>query len=313
MSPDRELESEFEQELHEQELHEQELHETEAGNGADREGILGSIGSVLGGLLGEGEATGEMEAELEAEMELEAEGEFELESGEQFFGKIGRLISRAAPVLKQIARVAAPIVGTAIGGPAGTALGGLAANLLSESELEAETELEAEGAMEGEFEMENESLHEVAHEIASHETTMHEALAEMMAEAASHEVHEAQAEAMVGAAVMTVLSPRDRRALGRLLPHLVRGAAVLTRILRRRAITRPMVRTVPTIMRRTVRALKQQAGAGRPITRRSAARAAANQVRRVLANPRAVRAAVACNMRAGRTARRQSRHRAVRG
>src|ERR1700722_13436107 len=120
-SHETELESEFEQEMHEQELHEQELHETEAANGADREGILGSIGSVLGGLLGEGESAGEMEAELEAEFELEGAGEFELESGEQFFGKIGRLISRAAPVLKQIAKVAAPIVGTAIGGPAGTA------------------------------------------------------------------------------------------------------------------------------------------------------------------------------------------------
>ena len=46
-----------------------------------------------------------------------------------------------------------------------------------------------------------------------------------MAEAASHEQNEAQAEAMMGAAVVTVLSPRDRRALRRLLPHLVRGGA----------------------------------------------------------------------------------------
>jgi hypothetical protein len=113
---------------------------------------------------------------------------------------------------------------------------------------------------------------------------------------------------------MTVLSPRDRRALRHLLPHLVSGAAVLTRILRRRRITRPAVRAVPAIMRRTVRSLKRQAAAGRPITRRSAARAAARQVRRVLGSPRALGAAVARNVRVGRACRSpRSRFRAMRG
>src|SRR5205823_12739935 len=119
------------------------------------------------------------------------------------------------------------------------------------------------------------------------ELTNHEALAEMMAEAAAQEQHEAEAEAMVGASVMTVISPADRRALRTILPHLVRGAAILTRILRRRRITRPAVRAVPTIMRRTVQALKRQAASGQPITRGTAARVAANQVQRVLGNPSA--------------------------
>jgi hypothetical protein len=184
---EHELESEFEHELHESEL--------ESG---EHEGILGSIGNVLGGLLGEGEAESEFEhegeGELESELEgeFEGEGEFELESSEQFFGGIGKFLRRAAPVLKQVARAAAPIVGTAIGGPFGTVLGGLASNLLSEHELEAESEFEAEH--ESELEAEHESEHEIAHEIASHELTLHEALAEMMAEAASHEMHEGQAE-----------------------------------------------------------------------------------------------------------------------
>jgi hypothetical protein len=297
---EHELESEFEHELHETE--------------SEHEGLLGSI---VGGLLGEGEATGEHEfeheheheLEHELEGELELEGEFEFEAGEQFFGSIGKFLRRAAPVVKQVARAAAPIVGTAIGGPFGTALGGLASNLLREHEHELEHEheheLEGESELELETETEHESEHEVAHEIAAHEATMHEALAEMMAEAASHEQHEGHAEAMVGASVVTVLSPRDHRALSHLLPHLVKGAAVLTRILRRRRITRPAVRAVPTIMRRTVRALKRQAAAGRPITRRLAARAAAGQVRRVLGNPRALGAAVSRNMRCGRAVRRR--------
>jgi hypothetical protein len=313
----------------------------------------------------------ESELELELEGELEGLGEFEhpelahefehpelahefehgelaheFEHGElaheleadQFFGRIargiGRFVRRAAPILRTIARVAAPVVGTAIGGPFGAILGRVASQALGEEEAalhewehpelahefehpelahefeHGELAHEFEGELSHEFESEfahefehPESAHEVAHEIAQHEITQHEALAEIMAEVASHEQHEAQAEAMIGAAVVTVLSPRDRRALRRLLPHLVRGAAVLTRILRRRRMTRPAVRAVPTIMRRTVSTLKRQAAAGQPITRRAAGRAAAVEVRRVLGSPSACAAAIRQNVRTTRRMR----------
>jgi hypothetical protein len=107
---------------------------------------------------------------------------------------------------------------------------------------------------------------------------------------------------MVGAAVITTLSAIDRRALRRLLPHLIRGMAVLTHILRRRRITRPAVRTVPTIVRRTVRTLKRQATAGVAMTRPAAARAATAQVRQVLGNPSVCAAAISGNLRANRKA-----------
>jgi hypothetical protein len=292
-------------------------------------------------------ATYESELEQELEGEFEGLGEFEQHEGEfewehhegthefeaeleadQFFGRIargiGRFVRRAAPILRSVARIAAPMVGTAIGGPFGAILGRVASQALGEEELAGahewehheqahEFEEELAGAHEWEhhehaheFEEEfehHESAQEIAHEIAHHETTHHEALAEIMAEAAAHEHHEAQAEAMIGAAVVTVLSPRDRRALRRLLPHLVRGAAVLTRILRRRRATRPAVRAVPTIMRRTVSTLKRQAAAGRPITRRAAARAATVEVRRVLGSPSACAAAIQQNVRASRRMR----------
>jgi hypothetical protein len=364
MSNLNEAELELEEELHESELE-------GAGESAEGEGILGAIGSALGGLLGEeeleqhelhelhelhesGEA-GELhelgglhESELhelglhetglhehgelhelgglhESELHelglheagLHEHGELhelhELhegglhEGGEQFFGRIGRgigrFVKRAAPLLKQVARIAAPMVATAIGGPAlGGIVGKLAPSLLGEEEMEQhewESELHETGQHEG--------AHEVAHEIAHHETVMHEALAEMMAEAAAHEHNEAQAEAMVGAAAVSVISPADRRALRRILPHLVRGAAILTRILRRRRITRPAVRAVPTIMRRTVRTLKRAAAAGQPVTRRLAARAAASQVRRVLANPTACAAAISKNVAVNRRMNRPRR------
>jgi hypothetical protein len=263
------------------------------------------------------EGAHEFESEFEQqEMESslhELEGEFE--GGEQFFGRIARgiggFVRRAAPILRQVARVAAPMVGTAIGGPFGAILGRLAGSALGESEFETEFESEYEHAEAHEFEQElesheyehHEAAQEVAHEIAHHEIVQHEALAELMAEAAVHEHHEAEAEAMAGASTMTVISPADRRALRRILPHLVRGSAILTRILRRRRITRPAVRAVPTIMRRTVRELKRQAASGKPITRKAAGIAAATQVRRVLGNPRACAAAIQSNVRAVRKLR----------
>ena len=262
----------------------------------------------------------------------------ELEA-DQFFGRIRRFVRRLP--LKKIASFAAPLVATAIGGPVGGILGRVATQALGEEEAamheweqhegahEFEEELGAQewelgGAHEFEEELgshewehheqahefeHQESAQEVAQEISYHETAHHEALAEIMAEAASHEQNEAQAEAMIGAAVMTVLSPRDRRALQRLMPDLVRGAALLTNILRRRRMTRPAVRAVPTIMRRTVRTLKRRAAAGRPITRRAAGQVAAGQVRRVLGNPSACAAAIRQNvlvtrgMRANRAGR----------
>jgi hypothetical protein len=129
----------------------------------------------------------------------------------------------------------------------------------------------------------------------------------MMADAASRASGEGEAEAMAGAAVVTVLSPRDRRALAALLPDLLRGAAALTRILRRNPRTRSLTRAVPGIFRRSVRSLRRRAASGRPITRRAAARTTAREVRRVLGSPRLVRATLQRNRRATRAIKRRRR------
>jgi hypothetical protein len=311
-----ELELELESEFHEG--------EGEGESSLEGEGWLGAIGNAVGSLMGEGEeeyedeSSFESEDEFEGESSLEGEGwlgaigniagsllgegedEFEGESSfesedeaEQFFGGLKKFLKKVP--WKQIAKIAAPIVGTAIGGPFGTALGGLASKALGEGEFEDEMETEGEGEQ------------EMVHEIAAHPLTHNEAVAEMMAEAASLEAHEGEAEAMVGAATLTVISPSDRRALRRVLRHLVRGSAVLTRILRRRRSTRPLVRAVPSIMRRTVKDLKRQAARGVPITRRHAARAAAKQVRRVLGSPRAAAAAITRNVKVSRAYQRPRR------
>src|SRR6516162_1321914 len=152
----------------------------------------------------------------ESEMELELEGELgglgELEQheteweqhelahefeGDQFFGRIARgigsFVRRAAPILRSVARIAAPMVGTAIGGPFGAILGRIASQALGEEEFgqhelahefehpelahEFESHEHPEMAHEFEFEQHefehHESAHEVAHEIAQHEVTHH--------------------------------------------------------------------------------------------------------------------------------------------
>jgi hypothetical protein len=131
-----------------------------------------------------------------------------------------------------------------------------------------------------------------------------EALAEYMASVAARAHTEAEAEAMIGAAAVTYLTPADRRTLRRVLPHLVRGTAVLTRVLRRRRTTRPVIRAIPTILQRTNRTLIRRARAGRPVNRRVAARVMAAHTQRVLTSPRACATALGRNVRGARLASR---------
>jgi len=179
----------------------------------------------------------------------------------------------------------------------GSAVGNLAQRALREGESEFEAEGEFEMELEGEFEGELEAE-------AVGPMTQQEALAELMAAVASRAQSEAEAEAMIGAATANLMSRADRRALRAMVPHLTRGAAVLTRILRSRRMTRPAVRTVPTIVRRTAATLAQRARAGRPVTRTTAARVMAAQTQRVLGSPRTCAVAIRRNVRAAQAARR---------
>jgi hypothetical protein len=294
-----ELESEFEDEGE----FEDEFEAEEEGEGFD-------LGGIVGGLLGEGEFEDEWEGEEEGEGfdlgglvgGLLGEGEFEDES-EEFFGNIVRFVKKNAPLLKQVARVAAPMVGTALGGPLGGALGNMAAGALGDDESEFEFEDEAEGEYEAELEAEFE-------EEASHPMTEAEALGEMMAAVASGARSDAEAEAMIGAATVTVLSARDRAELRRLLPYLVRASCVLTRLLRQQRRSRPAVRAVPSIVQSTARDLSRRAATGRPVNRRVAARVMSRKTRGVLGSPRVTAAAMRRNVRATSAMRRAGGSRA---
>jgi hypothetical protein len=79
--------------------------------------------------------------------------------------------------------------------------------------------------------------------------------------------------------------PRIANAVQRATPQLTRGVSQLTRALFRNPRTRPMVRAVPTIARRTVSNIVQQAASGQPVTPRGARRQLMRQARQVLMSP----------------------------
>jgi hypothetical protein len=293
---------------------------------------------ILHELQGEFEGVGHLEDELETSLHGESslheyEFEDELES-EQFFKGfkriargIGGFVKKAAPILGQIAKIAVPLVANAVAPGIGGMIASRAVNLLGEEEWEDELAHELGGLHEtGLHEAHLEGiLHEghpesVLHELGGlheghlegilhegHLEHSHELLAEVMAEAAAGAHLEAEAEAVVGAAVVTTLSATDRAALRRLIPHLVRGAAVLTRLLRRRRITRPAVRTVPLIVRQTARTLRRRAASGAPVNRRVAGQVMGSVARKVLGNPRVCAMAIGKNVKANMRSKRGGR------
>ncbi|WUJ70478.1 hypothetical protein OG809_35945 [Kribbella soli] len=203
-------------------------------------GLLGPIAKIAGGLLGGGGGGGDGEYEDEGEEELEAE-----EEAEEFFKRLKGVFRKAAPFLKTLAKTAGPLVATAIGGPAA---GAVARAVTSQLEGEYEEEFEAE------FE-----------EMAAAPLAPSQAFAEYLAAQAAATESESEAEALGGAAAYSAIDPQDRRDLERLLPHLLRGAATITRMLHGNRSTRPAVRMVPGIADGAARTIARRIAAGEPV------------------------------------------------
>ncbi len=261
---------------------------------------------MLGGETMQRELESEFESEFEDEFENEYESEYE---GEEFFGnmlgegeeeyesdyeseafinpkKLRGLIQKLRPILKKIALPAARAVGTAIGGPAvGNTIGAIAGQMTQEGEYEYEFESEYE--LTSEFESEYED--EVA--------PQPDALAEALAAIASQVQSEAEAEAYTGAIVIKIIPSKDA-SIRQIYPKLVKGAATLTRTLRKYSSTRPLVKTVPTIFARAGKTLARQAAQGKPVTTKTAARIVAGETRKVLGNPMTTAKAVVRSSRA---------------
>ena len=156
-----------------------------------------------------------------------------------------------------------------------------------EFEEEWEATGEYEGAYEGEYEWEAEAnpLRRV----------YPDALMEHMGHMATEAESEAEAEAFIGALVPLAAQvlPRVAPHIMRAAPRLIRGISRITRTLRRNPATRPLVRAIPSIIRRTVGSVARQTRQGRPVTPQAVVRALGQQTRRVLTSPAACRHAVA--------------------
>jgi hypothetical protein len=74
--------------------------------------------------------------------------------------------------------------------------------------------------------------------------------------------------------------------MSRVVPHLTRGVSQVARTLFRSPATRPLLRAVPNIAKRTTADVARLAARGRPITPRTALRLLARQTARTLSSPR---------------------------
>jgi hypothetical protein len=219
--------------------------------------------------------------ELGAAHEFEYEGEFE---SEQFFGALANLARRGAGWLatpgspqRRFALAAArqalnrglPALGRWAAGPSGATAGTIGADLLGTLLPQQEHELE------GEF------------EVNPMRKIYPDAMMEHLGHAAAETHSEAEAEALAGAMIplATRIVPRAAPALMRATPGLVCGISGVVNGLRRSPSTRPLVRVVPAIVRRTALSVAQQAARGAPVTPETAVRALARQTLRVLGSP----------------------------
>jgi hypothetical protein len=215
---------------------------------------LESLGEALPELEGGyHEALGESAAAIHEHHEGEAEAE-------QFFGGLARVAARAvrSPAFRRLA-----------GRAARSALSGLG-SLLGESEYESESELE--------FEDELSPIRRV------YADAMMEHLGSAAAEAESELAARRHVRAMVPLAAR--VAPRAAPVIRRAATGLVRGTTGVLQTLRRSPATRPLVRTIPTILRGTAVNLARQVAAGRRVTAQGAVRQLARQTARVLGNPR---------------------------
>jgi hypothetical protein len=89
----------------------------------------------------------------------------------------------------------------------------------------------------------------------------------------------------VAAKALPRVLPRVMSAVNRVAPQLTRGVTRIAGRLFRNPQTRALLRTVPTIARRTVGTLARQAARGAPVTPRFAVRTLARQAAGVLSSP----------------------------
>ena len=234
---------------------------------------------------GSGEFGFESETFGQGGYEADGLGEFEYGQGEfegdEFLGKIWRAAKKVgkvvAPLAKQFAPQIGSVIGGAVGGPAGAAIGGKLGGFVQQ--LEAEDEGESEAEMNAQIEV----------------PATEDQLAEAVALAASKgRPVDAQS---LGSQVTIFVGQRAPLPVKAVLPVLSQASGNVARMLvqRRDPRARALVRTLPTIQRRTIATLIRKARSGKPVTPKIAARVMAKHAQRTLSSPQAITRALANN------------------
>jgi len=171
------------------------------------------------------------------------------------------------------------------------AIGNVVGSLLGEGG--GEDEFEDESAFEAEAEDEISPLRKI------YPDAMMEHLGEMAFEAESEDEAAEHFLPLIGMAASKLLPvvaravapmakkalPKIARAVSKATPQLTKSIGHVAKSLHRNPQTRGLLRTVPTIARRTVASIAKQAAHGRPITPQTAIRTLAQQTSRVLSHP----------------------------
>lgn len=226
-----------------------------------------------------------LEYELETGIDQEAECEFASEyENEEFFPLLAPLLMKAAPI-------AIRAIGSLIGGA-------------RRRQREFEFEYEGEGEYEGDPFIgnllrglgsalglgEGESEYEYEFEFGTAPMSEYEIVMENLAYRAAHSESEAEAEAFLGALIplATRLIPQAAQVLTAIAPSLIQGVSRMGQTWHRSPRTRPLLQTVPQIVKATVATLANQAQQGKPVSPKTAVRALAGNTARVLNNPQKV-------------------------
>jgi hypothetical protein len=215
-------------------------------------------------------------------------GDFE-EEGDAFFGSLLKKASgllRNLP-LKQLAQTGARIAGGAIGGPVGAQLGGMVGGMLGEEEEEI-------GGYGFEPEDEDEGPLQEDRPEAFGLDSLSDSLAESLAAQAAATDSESDSSALLGGVTIHIVT-RAPVSVRRVSPVLMKSANRLSRYLRKRPRTRPLVKAIPKIQKTAVKMLTDHALRGGKVTPAVAAKAMAKATAKTLGTPKAAAKSLANN------------------
>jgi hypothetical protein len=197
------------------------------------------------------------------------------------FGFARRLAKRLVKVGKKLAPAAGAAIGT-LGGPAGTAIGGSVGGIVRDLEDEDFADYEDDD-MDTEDEM-NATL-----PIAPVDDSLAEAMA---AAAAKSSPNDAQA---LGGAITITIMTRSPLAVKSMAPGIASATGRIAKSMASSPASRPLVKVMPDVVKRTAASLGRKAAKGKPITNKTTARVMKKQLKRVLGSEKNLAKALAGN------------------